>query len=531
MSASAPSTAPFRPFVPLLLVALGACAMTDRSSVRDPDTVTILYNGGDERLFGPEWDDSPKFLIFQPLATYYGSSCGEPEPSLAESWEHTPDRRVWTVRLRPDVRWHDGVPVTAEDVEFNLRLWRHPDVAWYGGAGVDSVEVVDAHTLRVHARPPGDWPLGGWDVFYPKHLLDTIPPKDFFRTSFWTRPIGNGPYRYVRHVPETMIELEANPDYYRGKPAIERVVLQFKAGGGSPLVELRAGTVDMVVGVEPLEAAALAGDARYRVYWFWQGGSFWTLWNHNDPRLRDARVRRAFAHAVDRRLLHRSLGLPEEQPLTDAPYVSCQLQRSELTEPWPYEPSEASRLLDEAGWRDADGDGVREWHGASGPGLPTPRAPLRFTLTVAQRLERHAIFLRDQLMRVGADMEIQLLDASLVRQRLVDGEFEAILPLHPRPQRTYPKGETGAGVPDVELARLLSDAEKEFDPERQIELHLRLGERYREVAPGLFLGLRLGTLIADRRIQGLGQPGTLLPRASWRWPFGGLEDLSLEEEP
>ncbi|MHC4489773.1 MAG: ABC transporter substrate-binding protein, partial [Planctomycetota bacterium] len=101
-----------------------------------------------------------------------------------------------------------------------------------------------------------------WDVYYPKHLLENLDPKEFTSWKFWTEPVGNGPYRYVRHVPRTMIELEANPDYYRGKPKIERLVLKF---GGYPLTELMSGNVDCI-DISSLEAIKLADDPRFRVY-------------------------------------------------------------------------------------------------------------------------------------------------------------------------------------------------------------------------------------------------------------------------
>jgi peptide/nickel transport system substrate-binding protein len=163
---------------------------------------------------------------------------------LAERWEHSPDYREWIVHLRRNIRWHDGAPVTAHDIKFTIDLWKHPDVLYYAGAPYESVTVLDNHTVRLVYNGPGAHHsalLGGWDVFYPKHLLEDLDPKEFTSWKFWTEPVGNGPYRYVRHVPRTMIELEANPDHYKGKPKIERLVI---VGGDQQEIRF-SGTIEI----------------------------------------------------------------------------------------------------------------------------------------------------------------------------------------------------------------------------------------------------------------------------------------------
>jgi ABC-type transport system substrate-binding protein len=72
---------------------------------------------------------------------------------------------------------------------------------------------------------PGTYSLLDWDVYFPRHLLEDLDPAEFFLWEFWTQPVGNGPYRYVNHDPETHIEFEANPDYYEGEPTIKRLII------------------------------------------------------------------------------------------------------------------------------------------------------------------------------------------------------------------------------------------------------------------------------------------------------------------
>ena len=137
----------------LVLISAGC----ERRAAAGPsaETITILYPA-EERVLGPVWDDSPKFLMFLPLVNYErGSSCGELTPALAERWEHSPDYRVWTVWLRDNVRWHDGVPVTADDIKFTVDLLNHPDVLNYNALAVDSVMGLDEYTARIFLTEPG----------------------------------------------------------------------------------------------------------------------------------------------------------------------------------------------------------------------------------------------------------------------------------------------------------------------------------------------------------------------------------------
>ncbi|MHC4631406.1 MAG: ABC transporter substrate-binding protein, partial [Planctomycetota bacterium] len=159
-----------------------------------------------------------------------------------------------------------------------------------------------------------------WYGICPRHLLEGLDPKEFYSWEFWTRPVGNGPYRYVRHVPKTMVELEVNPDYYRGKPKIERVVLKF---GENPLIELMSGNVDAVINLPPLEAVKIAKDPHFNIYHKFAGDIhgfnqvFAIVWNHHNDLFRNPAVRRALTLAINRRELNGVLNFPDNTPIFD----------------------------------------------------------------------------------------------------------------------------------------------------------------------------------------------------------------------
>lgn len=504
-------------------VACAALALLTAGCERPPaagpsgEAITILYPA-EERVLGPVWDDTPKFLMFLPLVNYErGSSCGELTPALAERWEHSPDYRVWTVWLRDNVRWHDGVPVTADDIKFTVDLLNHPDVLNYNALAVDSVTVLDEHTARIFLTEPGRWPLEGWATFYPKHLLEELDPKDFYDWEFWTHPVGNGPFRYVRHVPQTMMELEANPDYYRGKPRIERVILRFvAAGSGTGLLELQSGNADLTSILSPLEAKQLAQDSRFVVHHRASTShASWLAYNPEHPLFQDVRVRRALTQAVDRPALFAALDLPDDLPLTDAPYTVCQFDRGELAEPWPFDPAAAARLLDEAGWRDEERDGVRNKNGEA----------FRFMTLVPVQEERAALVLQHQLRQVGVRMEIQRLEGNLIVDRVRTGEFEAVIPpvccISTIMNNTVFRAAYPGIVGSLDAAR----QEPDFT-EREREFRQLAGEFHREL-PATYLYPRVYPIVAHRRIRGFDHDGWRPP--AWRWVFGGLEWLWVEE--
>ncbi len=196
----------------LVLAAAIACN-TEASRVAPSNTLTVLF-AGDEWIFQPADYEYPT-IMFEPLVSV--SADGTLEGRLARHWELAPDGRTWKVQLRTDVRWHDGVPVTAHDVKFTLDLLSHPDVAQIVPDAFSFTLIDDStYTITFH-KPAIGHPLDDDRVYYPRHLLKDLDPADVFKWEFWTQPIGNGPYRYVRHIPKTMIEFEANPDYYRGR--------------------------------------------------------------------------------------------------------------------------------------------------------------------------------------------------------------------------------------------------------------------------------------------------------------------------
>jgi peptide/nickel transport system substrate-binding protein len=350
------------------------------------DTLIALAWGGD-RLLMPWVNMGTMHLMFEPL---FGLDReGSIEGRLVKSWEHSPDGRTWTYHLRTDVLWHDGAPFTTRDIEFTRRVRRINPLA----RTPDSLVIVDDSTFQRIFREAGE-PLDDWNVFLPKHLLEGLDPSESWEWGFNFQPVGNGPYRYVRHVPQTMIELEANPDYYRGRPRIDRVILRLS--GGEPVLELKAGNVTFTEWLSLSDLPVLERDPDLEVYWRTANGVWVLFWNHRDPILRDRRVRQALAHAVDRAEMAAALDYPGGVPFRDVPLTWNQRLRGEEPPTLPFDPDRSARLLDQAGWRDTDEDGIRERDGQSLTiEVQTPGSGMEML-----------VVLQSQLLKVGVRLEI-----------------------------------------------------------------------------------------------------------------------------
>ncbi|MGH7564722.1 MAG: ABC transporter substrate-binding protein [Gemmatimonadota bacterium] len=447
---------------------------------------TVVMAVPDVEAVKPDnWDLD--FLTFLPLAKQ--DERGELEGQLARSWEHSPDHREYTYHLRTDVRWDDGVPVTAHDVKFTLDLLGHPDVAEYPGI---EATVVNDSTVRIRAASAGYID----DItYFPRHRLQGLDPKRFWEWDFWTHPVGNGPYRSVRYIPQTMMEFEANPDYYGGKPRIERVILKFVGEAG--LTELLAGNVDIAT-ADLSQIPRIAKDPRFRIYHSVSSSARAIYWKTDHPLFSDPRVRRALTLALDRRELLRLLNLPADLPITDGVFTGRQFRRGEWPEPLPYDPEEARALLEAAGWRDRDGNGIRENGGS----------PFRFTASVwgFHGMPQVAVYVQAQLRRVGVQMDIQLLEGGQW-EKLRAGDFEAWMHIHQSGalRRDFGRGNP-LGYRNDEVFDLIDELTATADPEEKDRLYARLTEIFRTDPPFARLLPASRTWFMHRRVHGLSTP-------------------------
>jgi peptide/nickel transport system substrate-binding protein len=436
------------------LLLLGACGGAGSQAEIDPETIPESERYGGTAVVAITADPqslNPLLMATDQTGTLQAAFLSlrlvdyndalEIVPLLAERWDTVrvaPDTLQLTFHLRRDVRWHDGVPTTAEDVRFTYERMRDPKVAFAFTEPLalwsPLVEVVDSFTVRFRLRAHAEF-LDYWtgNVIVPAHLLGDVPPEQLRNHPFWTRPIGNGPFRFVRYLPNQELVFEANPDFPEalgGRPYLDRVVVRVVPDDNTRLVELLRGTLD----VAPLRAAQTrqaAASPGVRLSVTQRKAYGLILWNTRLPLFDDARVRRALGMALDREALVQAFlaGHGEVGRFTATPW-HWQFDASDPETLLPHDLEAAGRLLDEAGWRLRDGSGVRtDEHGNA----------LRFTLKAPHANQTYTDVLpavQAQLRRVGADVRAQFVELYTLWDQLdgqvgPDGErqreFEAAL--------------------------------------------------------------------------------------------------------
>jgi len=491
----------------LALVAVAGC--TRESSPNAEDTITVAF-WDDDGVLDLFVDQSSMYLVFLPLVAR--NADGELEGRLAERWEHSPDYQSWTVHLRQGVRWHDGVPVTAHDVKFTLDLLSGP-VWLHTQPNAFTVTVLDdsTYTIEYHhqlADQVGKGsPLDPVTVYYPKHLLGQFDVNDdaYWDSvdSWFAHPVGNGPYRFVHYQPRIMMEFEANPDHYRGKPSIDRVILKFAETWAT---ELLSGNVDVVNFATKPELLAVLGDDRFQAYHSINPRSNRLIaWNLRDELFSDATTRWALTMSINRAELHQILHMPAGLPIYDSPLTRNQYRRGEVPDPLPYDPERARQLLHEAGWRDDDGDGVLERNGR----------PFRFALLTPSSWPMkggEAVYIQSQLRQVGIDVEVHTLENSLVVGRMRAGEFDAALTIQP-PSFDSHLGilmffgeESLIGYVNRDVVALLNELQSMVDPDEIDRIHRQLAPFLKADLPVTNLYPGVQTSVATRRVRGLSAP-------------------------
>ena len=243
------------------------------------------------------------------------------------------------------------------------------------------------------------------------------------------------------------------------------------------------------------------------------------LMNHRNPVFADGRVRRALTVGLDRHALHRALDLPDSLPLTDGVYSVRQFRERRLPDPLVYSLEAASSLLADAGWHHESSAGVRERNGRQ----------FRFTLIVPHEgmsLARSAIVLQNQLSRLGVQMEVQLLENLVVRERLNAGDFDAALHWtgsSPLAHIGFLGKHSATGYANTVVEQLLQRAASSVDLDEQDRIFRELSQIARIDLPVTFLFPEVTSWAVRRRIRGLESP----VRAN---PIFHMEDLWLQDE-
>lgn len=354
-------------------------------------------------------------------------------PMLAREWRWGDDSLSITFTLAPDARWHDGRPVTSEDVRFTVERYKDPAVGSTDGtylASIDSVTTPTPQTATfwfARRYPEQFYDAAGRASVMPAHLLRDVRPDSLRFHAHATMPVGSGRWRVARHETGRLVELAANTQYHLGRPHLDRVVMTVAADPTTATTQLLAGEADLYEALRLENMREVAGSERVvaRV----EPGMAYSFmaFNFRDPAaasrphpiLGDVAMRRAIASAIDRQALVR--GIMDSLAAVGSGPFPRSLPVADTTPRHPaFSVAAASATLDSLGWRDADGDGVRERGGR-------PLALRIIVPTSSAMRQRLAVALQQQLATTGVRLEITPLELNAFMQAQKSGDFDVTL--------------------------------------------------------------------------------------------------------
>src|SRR5262245_9134018 len=434
---------------------------------------------------------------------------GLPEEALAESWEVSPDATVYTFTLRTDVAWHDGAPLTADDVLFTLRAVQHRDFAGDPAAGAlwRGVRVEKAGERSVRATLSAPFaPFLSRATFpiLPAHLLRDIPADQWASAAFSRKPIGTGPYQLAELNQEHAL-LTANPRYYGGRPFLDSIEFRFFRDSQAALAALTRGEI-MGMGFASTNDLGQSNLPRNVARHELPLDSYAALtFNLREGPLADLELRRALARGLDKdALIQQALG--GQATRLDTPIFPGWWAADESVTWYPYDPQRAADSLSALGWTPGS-DGVRAKDGQSlALALITDRAADH--VAAAQEIAR-------QWGALGVKVAVEQLDAAELNKRLEAHDFALALHgwqrLGPDPD-VYSlwhssqalRGENYAGLSDEQIDELLDNARHDTDIPARSASYAAFQERWVDLAPSITLYQPLFVYATTRQLEGLG---------------------------
>jgi peptide/nickel transport system substrate-binding protein len=470
-------------------------------------------------FFTNGWDENVTEVIFGRLVNY--DSQGKLIPEQAESWTVSPDNLVYTIKLRPGLTYSDGSPVTAEDVAFTLTVAYDPTLesefditpaAIAGGpeykAGkadsISGLKVIDAQTIQVTTTSPGAktlYLIGGpvlskahYGKGFARGQLDGI-------RALGGDPLGAGPYVFDKYLPGQEVRFHANPNYFRGKPAVEHFIYRITQDT-TKLQLFQTGETDydgFSVSQDNIDTLQSLGFADINLY----GSSDYSMieFNPKDPLLRDPRVRHALTYGLDRQTLvtvvYQGYGQVATQPIAPISWA----YDPDGIEPFAFDPAKAAALLDEAGWKPGP-DGIRAKDGQR----------LSLTLLATKSLINDALIpiAKENYKAIGVDLVPEVSDFSALLAKRKAGNYNlatfrtsGLSDPHDGVEDFLPTGEVGRlGYRNDEVERLILEGNATLDPEKRKPIYHKLYQALAQDPPVIYLAYRKILSAADGRVSG-----------------------------
>jgi peptide/nickel transport system substrate-binding protein len=476
--------------------------------------------------------------IYELLMGYNTKDWDVTEPLLAEAPPTiSDDRLTYTIKIRDDVKWHDGQPLTPEDVLFTFKATACPlsDTAPRRSALTDIADIqIEGHSLRFLMKKAQASNLGAIAntlPIVPKHIFDSeglldgfsyqdiIGPKGKadpkikkFAEQFNSHPanrapVGTGPYKFEKWDSGREVVLTRNDDYWGKKPYLDKIVYKVIVDYPAALAALKSGEIDFQPRLQAIQfkeqTSGPAFDQQFTKTKYTIPTEAWILWNNDRPFFKDKRVRQAMIMLIDRQkvidTIRLGLGTMAVSPLNPlAPNFDANLK------PIPYDPKRAGELLDEAGWIDHDGDGIRDKDG------------VKFSFeflgsTGSSTFKQFSPVLADAFRKAGIEMKERVIEFALMSKAVREHRFDAstLTMASDLDQDQYQVFHSSSAVggfnfmnfKNSDSDHLLEQIRQESDPQKRKELYRQWQELIADEQPAAFIYYTVEAAAYSKRFQ------------------------------
>ncbi len=480
----------------------------------------IYHLSGEPRTLNPisiDSDMSSRYIyqlnIFEPLFYYDLDYDGvKLKPVLAESMTTSENGLEITIKLKKNIWFSDGVPITADDVIFSYKTIMDPNVdaedqrGYY--ANITDVIKVDDRTIKFVLSKVFWQTVESVGVFLvlPEHIYKYKDAAEFNKRI--SNPVGSGPYVFEKWDVGQQIVLRKNKNYWGKMPSLNKLVYRFITNSTAALQSLRSHDIDYYEPSseqfkEMSENKEFKEQFNILSYWDPSAGFSYIGWNEAKEYFKDNKVRIALTSAFNRESVAKNIGMGYSKVITGPFYLKGK-QNDPNVKPWSYDPEYAKKLLDEAGWIDSNGDGVREKNGIK----------FQFKLSYPsgnETAERIVKTFKDDLIRVGIDVIPDPVEWSIFLDRLHKRDFDAAMSgwggtIESDPYQLFHSSQINGGsnyfgFSNKEADQLIEEARGTLDPDKRYELYHHIHRILHEEQPYTFLTSRPTFVFIDKRFE------------------------------
>jgi peptide/nickel transport system substrate-binding protein len=402
----------------------------------DGGTVILGLQGDPERMVSNIWPMASAITIHDLLYSALVKANAEMifEPDVAESWEYSDDGRTITFKLRDDVVFHDGEPLTAQDVAFTYNMMAKPDynggqdafVEWIEGVEdsregtteeIAGIKVIDDYTISFTGKEPYAPAITYLDMgILPEHILKDVPIPELDVHEFNYSPVASGPFKLTTYEPDRQVVLEANDDYFKGRPKIDKVIFRIASYEALLNAWLKQEIDAVPVAIADLESVEETDFGS--TYEYPSERPTYLGINNKSAKFSDPRVRQAVSLGLDRQeivdVILDGRGRPISQ--THPPHMWAYNNDIPVTE---QDLEAAGALLDEAGWTLNADTGIREKDGE-------PFAIELWYVTDREAYQPdNAAMIQSQLQELGLEVSLRAWDSPSLWPTVLPRDSEA----------------------------------------------------------------------------------------------------------